>query len=125
MNKTEFENTISGQLLRGLRNELSKAIEIPNSLLPQSLQSKRGYRTLSSVQRICKIEEKAISQHKIDKATKARNIERLAAQVANGCEEFDYSELERNDIQLHRNMVAMVSGMVNGGLIDAEDLIDE
>lgn len=125
MNKTEFENTISGQLLRGLRNELSKAIEIPNSLLPQSLQSKRGYRTLSSVQRICKIEEKAISQHKIDKATKARNIERLAAQVANGCEELDYSELECNDIQLHRNMVAMVSGMVNGGLIDAEDLIDE
>lgn len=131
----QFETTISGQLLASLRSELSKAIEVPNSLLPESLHSKRGYRTLSSIQRICKIEEEKISQHKIEKAIKARNIERLAAQVEamtvkNGNNididgELDYSQNEIDDIKLYRNQAALVGGMIDGGLIDADDLMDE
>jgi hypothetical protein len=30
-----------------------------------------------------------------------------------------------DEIQLHRNMAALVGGMVNGGLIDADDLEEE
>ena len=135
MNKAEFQKTIGGQILQSFREELSKAIEVPNSLLPESLHSKRGYRTLSSIQRICKIEEEKISQHKIEKAIKARNVERLAAQVEamtvkngnnvdiNG--ELDYSQNEIDDIKLYRNQAALVGGMINGGVIDADDLMDE
>jgi hypothetical protein len=123
MNKSEFENTIGGKILADLRLELSRAIEVPNSLLPPALHSKRGGRTLASVQRLCGIKSEKVSQHKLDKAAKARNIERLAAQVASG-QEFDYSNNERNDIQLHRNMMAMVSGMISSGLIDEDDLND-
>ena len=39
--------------------------------------------------------------------------------------ELDWSDNEADEIQLHRNMAALVGGMVNGGLIDAEDLEEE
>ena len=71
------------------------------------------------------------------KALKARNVERLAAQVdsksvfaAHGdfvdlTGELDYSDNECDDLQLTKNMQALVGGMVNGGIIDADDLLED
>ncbi len=39
--------------------------------------------------------------------------------------ELDYSDNEADEIQLHKNMVALVGGMINSGMIDAEDLEEE
>ena len=77
------------------------------------------------------------TEHQQMKALKARNVERLRKQVEEKSvfkthkggsdfvalsDELDYSDNESNEIQLHKNMLALVSGMVNGGLIDLDDL---
>jgi len=39
--------------------------------------------------------------------------------------ELDYSNNEVDEIQLHKNQMALVNGMINSGMIDAEDLEEE
>jgi hypothetical protein len=46
-----FENTIGGQLIAKLREELSEVMEVPNSWLPESYHAASGSRTLASVER--------------------------------------------------------------------------
>ena len=85
-------------------------------------------------------EEETETAHQKAKAAKARNIEKLRKQVEEksiftthkgGTDfvdlsgELDYSDNEADEIQLHKNMLAMVGGMVNGGLIDADDLLED
>ena len=74
------------------------------------------------------------------KRRKARNIEKLRKQVEEksiftthkgGTDfvdlsgELDYSDNEADEIQLHKNLMALVGGMVNRGMIDADDLEEE
>ena len=40
-------------------------------------------------------------------------------------EGLDYSDNEADEIQLHKNMMALVGGMVNRGMVDADDLEEE
>ena len=122
----KMNETVGGRMLSKLSDELSRSIMVPNNLLPEYLHSKRGHRTLSSVKRLSKIREEKLSKHKMEKAIKARNIKKMAAFYENNPEtDFDYSGNEINDDKLYRHMMAMVSGMVAGGLIDADELVEE
>lgn len=129
-----FENTPSGKLLAEFRTAILECITVPNHLLPEEFHDhKSGERTLARLDELCD-ERDGITEHVKLKALKARNIEKLAAQVEaktirNGHGDFvdldselDYSDNECDEIQLHKNHMALVGGMVNGGLIDAEDL---
>ena len=129
-----FENTPSGKLLAEFRTAILECITVPNHLLPEEFHDhKSGERTLARLEELCD-ERDGITEHVKLKALKARNIENLAAQVEaktirNGHGDFvdldselDYSDNECDEIQLHKNHMALVGGMVNGGLIDAEDL---
>ena len=129
-----FENTPSGKLLAEFRSAILECITVPNHLLPEEFHDhKSGERTLARLEELCD-ERDGITEHVKLKALKARNIEKLAAQVEaktirNGHGDFvdldselDYSDNECDEIQLHKNHMALVGGMVNGGLIDAEDL---
>ena len=130
----KFENTPSGKLLAEFRTAILECITVPNHLLPEEFHDhKSGERTLARLEELCD-ERDGITEHVKLKALKARNIEKLAAQVEaktirNGHGDFvdldselDYSDNECDESQLHKNHMALVGGMVNGGLIDAEDL---
>lgn len=106
---------------------------IENEMLPFEFHDNRsGERTLARLNELCDKRD-GLTEHVKLKALKARNIEKLAAQVeaktirnAHGDfvdldSELDYSDNEIDDPALARNMMALVGGMVNGGLLDAED----
>ena len=132
----KFENTIGGQLVAELRQLTREMIVVPNSCLPAEMHDNvRGGRTLARLEQMCEKRD-GITAHTKLKALKARNVERLAAQVdsksvfaAHGdfvdlTGELDYSDNECDDLQLTKNMQALVGGMVNGGIIDADDLLE-
>jgi hypothetical protein len=129
-----FENTPSGKLLAEFRTAILECITVPNHLLPEEFHDhKSGERTLARLEELCD-ERDGITEHVKLKALKARNIEKLAAQVeaktirnAHGDfvdldSELDYSDNECDELQLHKNQMALVGGMFNSGMIDAEDL---
>jgi hypothetical protein len=133
----KFENTIGGKLVAELRQATRELIVVPNSCLPAEMHDNvRGGRTLARLEELCEKRD-GITAHTKLKALKARNVERLAAQVeaksvfaAHGdfvdlTGELDYSDNECDDLQLTKNMQALVGGMVNGGLIDADDLLED
>lgn len=133
----KFENTIGGQLVAELRQLTREMIVVPNSCLPADMHDNvRGGRTLARLEQMCEKRD-GITAHTKLKALKARNVERLAAQVeaksvfaAHGdfvdlTGELDYSDNECDDLQLSKNMQALVGGMVNGGIIDADDLLED
>ena len=115
------------QMLAELDVAVKECIVVPNEWLPEEWHDDTiGGRTLARLEKECD-ERDETSEHVKLKALKARNIERLRKQVTEhdiDCE-LDYSENETDDLQLHRNEVAFVGGMVNSGMIDPEDLEEE
>ena len=84
-----FENTIGGQLIAKLREEMSEVLEVPNSWLPESYHTASGSRTLASVEREFESRKTdVVSDHVELKASKADLIEIYAAQVERGEELF-------------------------------------
>jgi len=69
-----FENTIGGQLIAKLREEMGEVLEVPNSWLPESYRTAKGSRTLASVEREFekRQNEKAESIHAEKKASKPK-----------------------------------------------------
>ena len=133
----KFENTPSGKLLAEFRTAILECITVPNHLLPAELHDDvRGCRTLARLEELCDKRD-GVTEHTKQKDIKARNIERLRKQVEatsrfNERGDFidlehglDYSDNECDDLQLTKNMQALVGGMVNGGLIDADDLLED
>ena len=113
------------QAIREFQAAIDAAIVIPNSWLPAEMQDrKRGGRTIAKLNKLTDKRD-GITEHRKLKALKARNIARLAAQFEAGCEEFDYSQNKRNELQLYRNECAMIEGMIHAGHIDREDLETE
>ena len=128
------------QMLAKLDVAISECLIIPNEWLPTEYHDDvRGGRTIARLEQECDVRE-GLSEHVKLKAIKARNIEGLRKQVeeksiftthAGGTDfvdldgELDYSDNETDEIQLHKNMMALVGGMVNSGMIDAEDLEEE
>lgn len=126
------------QMLAELEVAVEECIVIPNEWLPTEYHDQiRGGRTITRLNEMSETLERTESEHSKVKATKARNIEKMRKQVeekslfaAHGDfvdldSELDYSDNEADEIQLHKNMVALVGGMVNSGMIDAEDLEEE
>jgi hypothetical protein len=110
------------QAIREYKAAIDAAVVIPNSWLTTNLQDNvRGGRTINKINKLLD-ERDGITEHRKLKAVKARNIARLAAQFEAGREEFDYSQNERNELQLHRNECAMVDAMIAAGHIDRDDL---
>ena len=138
INKTHLPNARFAALsvtTQKLFNELSEAIRecivVPNSWLPEEFHDNvRGGRTLQRLNEMCEKRD-GETAHRKTKATKARNIERMAAQVAHlentGEMDFalDYSQNECDEIAQYRAECALVGGMVSGGLIDADDLLED
>jgi len=116
----------------------AECIEVPNHLLPERFHDKiRGGRTLARLNELMAEETETETAHQKAKAAKARNIEKLRKQFEQKAiytthkggtdfvdmeSGFDYSENEADEIQLAKNEYAFVRGMVNGGLIDWDDL---
>ena len=133
----KFENTPSGKLLAEFRTAIMESITVPNHLLPAEFHDDvRGCRTLARLDQLCDKRD-GLTEHVKRQKIKQRNIERLRNQVAeksrfNERGDFidldgglDWSDNEMDEIQLHRNQMALVGGMVNGGLIDSDDLEEE
>lgn len=136
----KFENTPSGKLLAEFSQAIRECITVPNHLLPEELRDEvRGGRTLARLEELCDKRD-GLTEHVKKQAIKARNIEKLRKQVEEksiyrthkgGTDfvdldgELDYSDNEMDDLQLTKNMQALVGGMVNGGLIDADDLLED
>ena len=116
----------------------AECIEVPNDLLPEKYHDKiRGGRTLARLNELIAEEEETETAHQKAKAAKARNIEKPRKQFEEKAiytthkggtdfvdmeSGFDYSENEADEIQLAKNEFAFVRGMVNGGLIEWDDL---
>jgi hypothetical protein len=129
MSEYKFENTVGGKLVASLREALADCIVVPNSMLPLDFHDNvRGGRTLKRLEEMCD-KRNGLTDHVKIKAIKERNIARLAAQVAEGetdiSEPIDYSQNECDEIAQHRAECALVNGMVNGGFLDADDLLED
>ena len=85
-----FEDTIGGQLIAKLREEMSEVLEVPNSWLPESYHAACGFRSLASVEREFDSRQVAdvVSDHVEFKASKAELIEIYRSQVERGEELF-------------------------------------
>ena len=111
------------QLLAELDVAVKECIVVPNEWLPEEWHDETvGGRTLARLEKECD-ERDGISEHVKPKALKAENCENYRKQV----EETGSFEYNGNvdEMQLHRNQVAFVGGMLNSGMIDASDLEEE
>ena len=119
----------------------AECLEVPNELLPEAFHDKvRGGRTIARLNEMCEELADTETAHQKAKAAKARNIEKLRKQFEQKAintthkggtdfvdmeSGFDYSDNEADDLQLTKNMMAFVGGMVNRGMIDADDLLED
>ena len=126
------------EMLKELEVATKEMLFVPNDLLPESFRDEvRGGRTLARLDELCEEIADTETAHQKAKAAKARNIEKMRKQVEEksiftthkgGTDfvdlsgELDYSDNEADEIQLHKNLMALVGGMVNGGLIEWDDL---
>ena len=129
------------EMLKELEVATKEMLFVPNDLLPESFHDDiRGGRTLARLDEMCEEIADGETAHQKAKAAKARNVEKLRKQVEEKSiftthkggtdfvdlsEGLDYSDNEADEVQLHKNMMAMVGGMVNSGMIDADDLLED
>ena len=129
------------EMLKELEVAVMECIVVPNDMLPESFHDDvRGGRTLARLDEMCEDIADGETAHQKSKAAKARNVEKLRKQVEEKSiftthkggtdfvdlsEGLDYSDNEADEVQLHKNMMAMVGGMVNSGMIDADDLLED
>ena len=135
--ESKMSNPATGRMFDELAKAIRECVTVPNHLLPADLRDEvRGGRTLERLEELCDARD-GNTEHRKLKELKARNVAKLAAQVEaktirNGHGDFvdldselDYSANECDDLALTRNMMALVGGMVNGGIIDADDLLED
>ena len=129
------------EMLKELEVAVMECIVVPNDMLPESFHDDvRGGRSLARLDEMCEDIADGETAHQKAKAAKARNVEKLRKQVEEKSiftthkggtdfvdlsEGLDYSDNEADEVQLHKNMMAMVGGMVNSGMIDADDLLED
>ena len=135
--ESKMSNPATGRMFDELAKAVRECITVPNHLLPEEFHdNKAGGRTLERLEQLCD-ERDGNTAHRKLKELKARNIEKLAAQVeaktirnAHGDfvdldSELDYSANECDDLQLTKNLQAMVGGMISGGIIESDDLLED
>lgn len=119
----KFENTEGGRLLAKHREEIMECIEVPNSWIPKEFHDDvRGRRTLARLDEMCETVTDTETEHQKLKALKAENCENYRKQYEDN-ESFEYNG-HRDEMQLNKNQMAFVGGMVNSGMIDAEDFME-
>jgi len=112
------------EMLKELEVATQEMIVVPNSWLPESFHDNvRGGRTLARLNEMCEDIADGDTEHQKLKALKAENCENYRKQYEAN-ESFEYNG-HRDEMQLHRNQMAFVGGMVNSGMIDADDLEEE
>lgn len=114
-------------IIAKLEAAVKEVVVIPNNWLPEEFHDNvRGGRTVARLEKMLDKRD-GLTEHKKIKAIKARNIERLAAQVDGRdiSAPLDWTNNEVDELALHRNQCAMVQGMINGGLLDADDLLED
>jgi len=130
--------TPTDKILKEFKRELYFAITVPNSYLPEEFHNRvTGCRSLAQLKIMCDKRDNKLSEHKRIKQIKARNIEKLAKQAEQFSRytnhgdfvdldrELDYTGCEIDQQQLDKNEYALINGMLNSGLITAEDLLEE
>ena len=113
----KFENTIGGQLLEQLREDIMQCYEVHNDMIPEEYHNNRdGVRTLADLDSMYQ-ESNEPSQHVLDKAAKAERCEKYRQQwEANGSIEYDVDEY-----RLHKNELAFVEAAVKAGWMELDD----
>lgn len=135
--ESKMSNPATGRMFDELARLVRESIVVPNHLLPENFHDNtRGGRTLERLEQLCD-ERDGNTEHRKLKELKARNVAKLAAQVEaktirNGHGDFvdldselDYSMNEIDDLQLTKNLQAMVGGMISGGIIESDDLLED
>jgi hypothetical protein len=122
MSDFDFTKTESFRLLQEFKAVIDDCMVIDNSMLPEKYQDKvRGGRTISRLEKMCDKRD-GITKHKKLKALKATNIEIYAQQVADGGSILYNGNVDED--QQYKNEITMVSAMISGGIIDADDFDD-
>lgn len=139
-------NATTTQMLADLRSATLDAFFVPNTcehpedvnvfgpsreleVLPEEFQNHRdGGRTLAELDAMCEKRDATQSQHEIDKAERMRRAELYRQQVEQqdvafrtGEEQVSIDYDEDND-RLYRKQLVAVASMVNGGMIEADEL---
>jgi hypothetical protein len=123
MSNFDFTKTESWALLENFRRVLEDCIFIHNSALPERFHDKvRSGRTIKRLNEICD-QRDGVTEHKKVKAIKAANIERYSIQSADGGE-IAYDGY-RDENKQYKNEMTLISAMISGGLIDADELEEE
>ena len=123
--ESKMSNPATGRMFDELAKSIRECITVPNHLLPEEFHDHtRGGRTLERLEQLCD-ERDGNTEHRKLKELKARNVAKLAAQVEaktirNGHGDFvdhdselDYSMNEIDELQLHRNMAALVLSLIH------------
>ncbi len=111
------------QRLKDLEKAVEEMIVIPNEWLPEEFHDKiRGGRTAARLSEMWEGQERESKAKKL-KALKAENVARYRKQL-DKTGEIEYNG-HVDEIQLHKNQMALVGGMFNSGMIDKDDLEDE
>lgn len=123
MTAFDFTKTDSYKLLEAFRVELEQCLMVSNELLPKEFQNAtRGGRTIAQLNQLCDKRD-GITDHKRLKAIKAANIELYAKQAADGGQIEFNGQCDEN--QQYKNEMTLVSAMINGGIIEADELEEE
>ena len=104
-------NPETGRMFDRLAQYIREDITVPNRLLPAMFHdNKSGERTLQRLEELCDKRD-GLTEHVGD--------------FVDLDGELDYSMNEVDEPALHRNMIALVGGMVNGGMLEADDLLED
>ena len=113
----KFENTIGGQLLEQLRQDIVNCIEVPNDMLPEEYHNNRdGVRTLADLESMHN-EATQPSQHQLDKAAKAERCEKYRQQW----ETNENIEYDVDEDRLYKNELTFCKLASDAGWIELDD----
>lgn len=123
MSDFDFTKTESWALLENFRRVLEDCLVIDNSALPEKFRDKlRKGRTIKRLNELCDARD-GLTEHKRLKAIKAANIERYAKQAEDGGA-IAYDG-HRDENKQYKNEMTLISAMISGGLIEADELEEE
>ena len=117
------------KLIDSCNEAIRECIIIPNEWLPEDYHDQvRGGRTLARLEQLCDKSE-GLTDHVKQKAAKARNIAKLAAQFDRELEQpLDYSDCEINELRQYDMEMMFVKAGIAAGMMEpitTEDLLDE
>ena len=113
-----LSSTIGGRLLIQFKEELLECVTVPNRCLPESMRDNRSLdgRTLASLLKKCEKRD-ALTPHQIEKAEKAKRMQKYAEQMERDGE-FTYDE---DEDRLYAKTVTFCTHAVRAGMMELDD----